>query len=108
MKIAGFKSERAEPVRRKAELLAEQNVVVIRRGRGTCGRKRGLLHEIVLRVIAIERSAEKPLRVQGLRPIETRGEKRVTKRDRDICGNGNGRQAWYQAVGGELRERVEL
>jgi len=61
MKIAGFKSERAKPVRRKAELLAEENVVVVRRGSGTSGRERGLLDEIVLGVIAIERGAEKPL-----------------------------------------------
>ena len=60
MKIAGFKSERAKPVRRKAELLAEENVVVVRRGSGTGGRECSLLDEIVLRVIAIERSAEKP------------------------------------------------
>src|SRR4029077_9523324 len=85
MEIAGFESERALPAWREAMLLAEEDVVVVRSGSGAGRRKSGLLDEVVLRVIAIERSAKKPLRIRGLRAIETRVKKIIAKGNRNSC-----------------------
>ena len=67
-----------------------------------------MLDEIVLRVIAIERGAEKPLRIRGLRPIEAHVEQVVAKWNGNICGDSDGIDARDQAVGGELGEGIKF
>ena len=90
MKVASFESERALPVCGEAILLAEKNIEVIRSAGGAGGRQSGLLDEIVLGAIAIERGAEKPLSICGLRPIETHVKKIIAKGNGNICGDGDG------------------
>ncbi len=80
MKSARLQRKHAPSRRRELELLAQQHAVIIRFRRRSGGRQRALLQKIILRMIAVQRTANKPLRPGGLSPIDARRKKRLPER----------------------------
>src|ERR1700687_2648945 len=73
-------------------------------GRG----QRCLLYQGIAREVAVLRGAQKPLRLRRLRPVKTQRADVVAKRDADVLGYNDGRNARNQAIRRQLRQRVEL
>src|SRR3981081_680536 len=71
MQFAGIKNKCSKPCRTESISVADHRVeiIVVRRqpGRG----KRSLLHERVVRQVAVEGTAQKPLRLRRLRPVKS-------------------------------------
>ena len=71
MQFAGVEDEGAEPSRAKRVGVVDDRVpVVVVRGKSG-GRQCSLLHQRVAGEVAVFRGTQEPLRLRGLRPVET-------------------------------------
>ena len=96
-----FRHQRAQPLRTKSEVIAQEQVVVIRtRGKPRAG-QRPLLHEIVVGEISVKRIAQEPVRALRLPPVEARVVKGVTKGHRHGTRHIDGSDARDLSGGGE-------
>src|SRR5262245_15828508 len=84
------------PLRAESILVAQQNAEVVRASERAGGRQRGLLDEVVLRLVPVKRPAQEPVRTRRLIPVKPCGEEPVAewnqRRGRDI----DRRDSWNQ------------
>src|SRR5208282_673096 len=88
---AGVKHQIAEPRRIESIGIAERGVpIVVMRSQSGRG-QRGLLHQRIMRKVAISRSTQEPLRLRRLRRVKAQRSDIVAERDRNVSGHSDGR-----------------
>src|ERR1700730_4266266 len=108
MQEARIEHQSAEPRRAESIRIAQRYVPVVV-VRGQSGRRqRCLLHQGIAREVAVFGSAQEPLRLRRLRPIEAQRTDVVAEGDGNVFGNSNGWDAWDQAIRSQLRQGIEL
>ena len=90
---AGVENQSAQPRGTERISIAERRVpVIVVRGQSGGG-QRGLLHQRVVREVAVFASAQEPLRFRRLRPVKAHRADVVAERNGNSCGNGDGGDA---------------
>src|ERR1700682_149482 len=97
---AGIEHQSAEPRWTESIRIAQRYVpVVVMRGQSG-GRQGCLLHQGIAREVAVFGSAQEPLRLRRLRPIEAQRTDVVAEGDGNVLGNSDKRDARNQAIRG--------
>src|SRR6266481_2020726 len=105
---AGIEHQSAEPRRAESICIAEHRVPVVFMRGESGGRQRCLLHQGIAREVAVFGSAQEPLRLRRLRPIEAQRTDVVAEGDGNVLRNGDGWDAWNQAIRGQPCQGIKL
>src|SRR5271170_8049716 len=97
MQSAGGEYKASQPAWTEGVRIADHHVHVVVMLLGSGRRQRGLLHQGVARDVVVDSGAKEPLRLGGLRPVETCGGQIVAEWDGDIRGHGDRACAWDES-----------
>ena len=98
MQQAGIKNHIAQPGGTESVGIAERQIpIIVVRGQSSRW-QRALLHQGIVREIAVFRRAQEPVRFRRLGPVKAQRTEIVAKRNRNFGGNGDGRNAGDQSL----------
>src|SRR5260370_23287773 len=108
MQFAGVEDERTEPGRAKGVGVADDGVEIVVMS-GQSGRGQGrLLHQGVVRKVAVFGGAQEPLRLRSLGPVKTQRADVIAEGDGNVLRDKDRRNAWMQADRSNVPQCIEL